>query len=74
VVPPLLELDGEPVVGLLDALDADLSRKGWLPDRIARISSAVPAWMRQCGSDRSAKASGVNSPSGAAPVSRNPIR
>jgi len=35
VVPPLLELDGEPVVGLLDALDADLSREGMAtgPDR-----------------------------------------
>jgi hypothetical protein len=40
---------------------------------MARISSAVAAWIRQCGSDRSEKTSGANSASGTDPVSRNRI-
>jgi hypothetical protein len=54
VVPPLLELDGEPVVGLLDALDADLSREGMAarPDRQDLLGGAgldAPVRQRQVG-------------------------
>ena len=41
--------------------------------RIGEQASAVRAWTRQCGRDRSAKTSGANSPSAPIPVSRNRI-
>jgi hypothetical protein len=39
-----------------------------------QLHDAVAEWIRQCGSDRSAKTSGANSPSASDPVSRNRIR
>ena len=74
VVPALLELDREPVAGLLGALHAHLSRPWVTPGPDGDDLRRGPGLDPQCGSDRSQKTPGANSPPGGRPgVSRNRI-